>query len=168
MVYNYARFHSMFDFGYARIPGVLGEPWYKHGIFSLSAIPKNAKEMLLTLWKPVGSFPYLVPSGFGGSILLSSPFLILLFRKGALDSRLKLTSWIAIAVMTFVLWCHGNSGGWQFSYRYAMILLPWIFLILLENTPKRITVSEKVLFICSVIINAYGTYLFLWTHYVTP
>jgi len=168
MAYNYARFHSAFDFGYARIPGVLNEPWYKNGIFSLSAIPSNAKEMLLTPWKYVRSFPYLVPTGFGGSILLSSPFLVLLFRKGAVDSRLKLTSWIAVAVLTFALWCHGNPGGWQFSYRYAMILLPWFFLILLENSPERITVNEKILFVLSLLINAYGTYLFLWTHYVKP
>jgi hypothetical protein len=32
--YNYSRFHSVADFGYARIPGVLNEPWYRHGLFS--------------------------------------------------------------------------------------------------------------------------------------
>src|SRR5207237_2824813 len=26
--YNYARFHSIFDFGYSHIPNVLREPWY--------------------------------------------------------------------------------------------------------------------------------------------
>src|SRR5438445_8759144 len=34
LVYNYVRFHSFTDFVYARIPGVLNEPWYDHGIFS--------------------------------------------------------------------------------------------------------------------------------------
>src|SRR5262249_45681183 len=41
-LYNYARFGSPLDYGYARIPGILSEPWYQHGIFSLSAIPGNA------------------------------------------------------------------------------------------------------------------------------
>src|SRR5207253_5378998 len=27
--YNYARFHSIFDFGYAHIPNLLQEPWYQ-------------------------------------------------------------------------------------------------------------------------------------------
>ncbi len=44
--YNFARFHSIFDFGYARIPRVLQEPWYKHGLFSLHAIPDNIHHML--------------------------------------------------------------------------------------------------------------------------
>jgi len=35
LIYNYIRFHSFTDFGYARIPGVLKEPWYNHGIFSV-------------------------------------------------------------------------------------------------------------------------------------
>jgi len=37
--YNFARFHSIFDFGYFHIPEVHNEPWYEHGLFSLHAIP---------------------------------------------------------------------------------------------------------------------------------
>jgi hypothetical protein len=166
--YNYARFGSPMDFGYARIPGVLQEPWYQHGIFSLHAIPLNVQEMLLTSWKRIPTYPYLVPTGFGGSIFLSSPYLIFLFRRGAREATLKWLAWAAIAVLTFVLWCHGNPGGWQFSYRYAMVLLPWMFLILLENSPRKVTPLELVLFVASVAINAYGTFLFLWTDYVRP
>lgn len=162
LVYNYARFASPLDFGYARIPGVLQEPWYQHGIFSLRAIPLNFQEMLLTPWKRIPNYPYLVPTGFGGSIFLSSPYLIFLFRRGAKDAVLKWLAWGAIAALTFVLWCHGNPGGWQFSYRYAMVLLPWMFLVLLENSPRRVPWYEVALLVVSIAINAYGTYLFLF------
>jgi len=161
LIYNYARFASPFDFGYARIPGVLDEPWYQHGIFSLYSIKGNVQAMLLEPWNRISRFPYFVPNGFGGSIFLSSPFLIYLFRIGARDATLKTLSWIAILVLTFVLWVHGNPGGWQFSYRYAMELLPWMFLILLENSPQKVRWHEVVLFIVSVAINALGTWLFL-------
>ncbi len=168
LAYNYARFDSPLDFGYARIPGVLQEPWYRHGIFSLRAIPGNAREMLLVPWRRLPRFPYLVPTGFGGSIFLSSPYLFFLFRRGARDPTLKRLAWAAIAGLTFVLWCHGNAGGWQFSYRYAMVLLPWMFLILQENSPPRVTWAELALFGGSVALNAYGTWLFLRTSYVQP
>jgi hypothetical protein len=168
LAYNYARFGSVFDFGYARIPGVLEEPWYQHGIFSIYAIPGNIHAMLLETWRRVERFPYLVPTGFGGSIFLSSPYLIYLFRRGSRDATLKTLSWCAIGLLTLVLWCHGNPGGWQFSYRYAIELFPWIFLILLENSPKRVTPMEIVLLIASIAINSYGTYLFLWTDYMLP
>ncbi len=168
LAYNYARFSSVIDFGYARIPGVLQEPWYQHGIFSVRAIPLNAEKMLLEPWKRIGQYPYLVPTGFGGSIFLSCPLLLLLFRRGARDKGAKAAAWLAIAGLTFILWLHGNPGGWQYSYRYAMILLPWMFLILLENGPAKLSRPEAALSFASVAVNGYATYLFLWTDYVKP
>lgn len=161
LLYNYLRFNSAFDFGYARIPGVLEEEWYQHGIFSIYSIPRNAYAMLIEPWRQAPNFPYLLPTGFGGSILLSCPFLLLLFRPGARDVTLKLIAWSAIVVLTLVLWLHGNPGGWQISYRYAAELLPWMLLILLESSPKRVTWLESMLFVASVAINAAQTYLFL-------
>ncbi|HEV7643694.1 MAG TPA: hypothetical protein VGO50_07065 [Pyrinomonadaceae bacterium] len=166
LLYNYLRFHSFTDFGYARIPGVLKEPWYRYGIFSLDYISFNVKEMLFTLWSRVPRFPYLKPTGFGGAVWLSSPFLFLLFRFGAKDKLIKYTAWVAIALMVFLLWCHGNPGGYQFSYRYAIILLPWVYVILLESSPKKITPLEWVLYIFSFIANLFATYLFHWTEYM--
>src|ERR1044072_3409916 len=64
LLYNYLRFHSFTDFGYARIPGVLKEPWYRNGIFSLDYIAFNVQEMLYTLWNRLPGFPYLRPTGF--------------------------------------------------------------------------------------------------------
>jgi hypothetical protein len=168
LIYNYIRFHSFTDFGYSRIPGVLEEPWYRYGIFSIYYIPLNLKEMLYTPWRIINNYPYLVPTGFGGSIWWSSPFLFFLLRFGARDRILKYAAWTTIAVLTLLLWTHGNPGGWQFGYRYAIILLPWMFLILLENSPKKISFIEWLAYIFSFIINAYATYLFFWTNYVKP
>src|SRR5205814_6262840 len=111
------------------------------------------------------TFPYLHPYGFGSSIFIASPFLFLLFREGG---KYKIASWLAIAVLTAVLWTHGNPGGWQYSYRYATILLPWMFLLLAGNGPPKMSVIEISLFLVSVAINALATYEFLWTRNVHP
>jgi hypothetical protein len=166
LVYNYIRFHSFTDFGYARIPGVLKEPWYNHGIFSLYYIPRQAVEMLWKPWEFLSKFPYLKPNGFSSSILWSSPFLLLLLRSGSRDRVLKYASWTAIAILTLLLWMHGNSGGWQFGYRYAMVLLPWIFVILLETGPKKITPLECAAYIFSFAANIFATWLFHWSGYM--
>jgi hypothetical protein len=163
--YNYARFGSFFDFGYARIPGVLREPWYQHGLFSLHAIPWNVHKMLFEGFGDRPTFPYLRLYPFGCSIFLSSPFLFLIFREGG---RYKRVCWIIIAVLTLVLWTHGNPGGWQFSYRYAIILLPWMFLLLVGNGPAKISIIEVSLFVVSVAINAIATWQFLWTNQIRP
>jgi len=166
LVYNYMRFHSLTDFGYARIPGVLDEPWYNHGIFSYRYIPGQIWEMLLRPWETRAVFPYLVPNGFSSSILWSSPFLLFAFRGGARDRILRNAAWLAILVLCILLWMHGNSGGWQFGYRYAMVCLPWLFVILLETAPKKITPLEWAAYIFSFAANAYATWLFHWTDYL--
>ena len=163
--YNFARFGSIFDFGYFHIPEVREEPWYEHGLFSLHSIPWNVNKMVFQGFRDDPNFPFITFDPFGCSILLSTPFLFLLFRYGG---KYKVISWIAIGVLTFILWCHGNPGGWQFSYRYAMILLPWMFLLLTGNGPPTITVTEISLFAVSVAINAVATWLFLWTDKIQP
>jgi len=163
--YNFARFHSIFDFGYTHIPEVREEPWYEHGLFSIHAIQWNMYTMLFQGFESVSYFPHILPNGFGCSIFLASPFLCLLFREGG---RYKVAAWVAIASLTLVLWCHGNPGSWQFSYRYAMILLPWMFLLLTANGTAKITVSEISLFAVSVAINGMATWLFLWTEQIQP
>jgi hypothetical protein len=168
LVYNYVRFHSFADFGHARIPGVLDEPWYNHGIFSVWYIPRQAWEMLLKLWEVRDAFPYLVPNGFSSSVLLSSPFILFALRTGSRGKSLKYCAWLAIAIMTVLLWMHGNSGGWQFGYRYWMVCLPWLFVILLETSPKKISPLEWVAYVFSFLANLYATWLFHWTSYLRP
>jgi hypothetical protein len=163
--YNFARFHSIFDFGYFHIPEVRDEPWYEHGLFSLHAIPWNVHTMLFEGFRDDPDFPFLSFPPFGCSILLTSPLLFLLFRAVGSYGAI---SWIAIGIVTFVLWCHGNPGGWQFSYRYAMILLPWMFLLLTGNGPPKTNVTEISLFAVSIAINATATWLFLWTDQIQP
>jgi len=164
-LYNYARFHSIFDFGYAHIPNVLQEPWYQHGLFSLQAVPWNIHKMLFEGFRDAPDFPFVSFYPFGCSIFLASPFLFLIFREGGPH---KAAAWVGIGLLTFALWAHGNPGGWQFSYRYAMVLLPWMFLLLLGNSPAKISVIELSLFVVSVTINAFATYQFLWTNQIHP
>jgi hypothetical protein len=168
LIYNAARFGSPCDFGLARLPGVLEEPWYRHGIFSVYAIPANAWQMLIEPWHRIAHSPYFLPSGFGGSIFLNAPFLICIFQTGARHRHLKLAAWIAIPLLTMVFWCHGNTGGWQFSYRGAIVMLPWFFLLLLEAARLRLRKRQLALIAFSILINSYATYFFLWTNWIQP
>lgn len=173
LLYNNARFGSPTDFGYARIPGVLLEENYKYGIFSLHAIPNNFHKMLLDGWNRRDVFPYWVPSGWGGSLFLSCPFLLLLWgRFFSRDRGMTIASWMGVVALTFVLWIHGDPGGWQYSYRYAMVLLPWLYLILLAQKPSvnkaRNSVLEWSLLVLSLAINAWAVHLFYHTPFVKP
>lgn len=162
--YNYARFHSPMDFGYARIPGVLNEYWYRHGIFSLQAIPMNIHEMLWhSSWEPLNGWPFIKPNSLGGSIISSTPFLIFLVAQGGRDRALNRVCWIAICLLTLLLWLHGNSGGRQFSYRYATVLLPWIWVLFLDRRGGKVSWREWLLLGLSVFLNGWATYTYYWT-----
>lgn len=168
LIYNYVRFDSFTDFGYARIPGVLNEPWYNHGIFSPYYIPRQIWEMLFKLWefRPAYSLP--MPNPFSSSILISSPFLLFAFRTGYREKLVKYLAWAAVISICLVLWMHGNAGGWQFAYRYAIAILPFLFLIMLENAPIKIAPLEWAAYIFSFVANAYVTWLFHWTDRLKP
>ncbi|HQZ97855.1 MAG TPA: hypothetical protein PLP21_16150 [Pyrinomonadaceae bacterium] len=168
LYYNFIRFDSISDFGHARINGVLDEPWYKHGIFSIYYIPRQMWEMLIKGWEWRDSVPYLRPNGFGNTILVSSPFLLFAFRDGARDYAIKYGAWIAILFLTILLWMHGNSGGWQFGYRYAMVLLPWIFVLLLETARRKLATIEWVAYTISFLFGIYTIWLYHWSDYMKP
>lgn len=55
--------------------------------------------------------------------------------------------------------CHGNPGECQYSYRYATILLPWMFLLLAVNGSAKLSLIEVSLFAASVAISAMATWL---------
>lgn len=168
LAYNYVRFGSFADFGYARIPGVLNEPWYVHGIFSPYYMPRQIWEMLFKGWDMREHFPLPIPNGFSSSILIGSPFLLFAFRAGWRDRAVKFSAWAAVIGLCLILWMHGNSGGWQFGYRYAIVCLPWLFVIMLESTPKRLTNLEISAYVFSIAANAYATWLFHWTENIRP
>ncbi len=165
--YNAARFGSPLDFGYGHIPGVLNEPWYRHGIFSLSAIPYNIEHMLLQGWRPIAQAPYYIPAGFGGSILLASPFFLALVHWPTGHNRRRLAmAALATVGLTIVLWLHGNPGGVQYSYRYGLILLPWLLVWAVEVLPANISRKEIILLSLSVGLTLIASYLFLATDLV--
>ena len=168
LYYNYIRFDSISDFGHARINGVLNEPWYNHGIFSIYYIPRQMWEMLIKGWEWRDSIPYLRPNGFGNTILVSSPFLLFAFRDGARNYAIKYGAWFAVLFLTILLWMHGNSGGWQFGYRYAMVLLPWIFVLLLETARRKLATIEWVSYAISFLFGIYTIWLYHWSEYMKP
>jgi len=157
---NFARFGSPFEFGYnLQANGMNEARCHEHGLFSIHSIAYNAYHMLFEGFTESVRFPFMQPTPWGLSIFLASPFLFLLFREGG---RYKVAAWTAIGLVTAALWCHCNQGGWQFSYRYAMTLLPWMFLLLVGN--GRLSVTEGALFAASVAINGLAAWLFLWTN----
>jgi len=166
LLYNYARFGSLLDFGYNNMhvdPLVRGG-LHKYRQFSIHFLRTNFRFMLLEPPKFLQKFPYVTFSPFGTSIFLTMPALFLAF----LGFRRREQRWLAVALLAacilpaLLLLLYFNTGWYQFGYRFALDFLPFLFLLAALGMKERPTWGTKLLIILSVLINVWGYIVFTY------
>lgn len=156
LAYNYARFGSPLQTGYSLIPGILNEPWYRDGFFNLKAIPRNFYNMILKAPNFVDEAPFIKPNRIGGfSMLLTTPFFL-----WAVKSRgwgwFPLGAWLAIVGVLAPIYLHGDTGGAEFGYRYAMDVYPFLLLLAVKGAGPRMSFEQKLALGLGFLVNAWG------------
>ena len=159
LAFNLARWGTLTDQGYTRIPGVLEDPIYAtHGILSIHYIPRNLFAILFRSWNYVDTFPWLQPSWWGLGIFLTTPLYLWLF-KARLREPMVAWSLLAIAIVSIPILTHGNVGITQFGYRFSLDFQLPLFVILATVVARtgwtRLMVAAGVL---SVIVCAYAVW----------
>jgi hypothetical protein len=155
--YDVARFGSPFELGYALIPGVLDEPYYQEGIFSISYFPRHVYAIFFRSWNWTDAFPWITPSWWGLAVLLTTPLFLWLLRARLRDPRVLYAA-VAIGLTLIPLVTHGNVGFTQFGYRFSLDLQPLLFVILatvFERGMSRLAVAAAVL---SIVFSTYGVW----------
>jgi hypothetical protein len=155
--YNVARFDSPFELGYALIPGVLDEPYYQEGIFSVSYIPRHVYALFFRSWNWSDAFPWATPSWWGLAILLTTPLFLWLVKARIRDPRVLYAA-VAVAVALVPLVTHGNVGFTQFGYRFSLDVQPLLFVVLatvFERGMSRLAVAAALL---SIAFSTYGVW----------
>lgn len=166
-MYNYLRFSNPLESGYSQAVlyyNVLDQA-RAQGLFSLVHIPKNLFMFLLqgplpypSVDAPVLQFPYLVPSPWGMSILLTSPALLYAFR-----ARRTLTvvqaCWLGVLSTMVPILTYYGVGYVQFGYRYALDFIP--FLVILAALGFQDPPSKWVrnLVLAGMLVNVWGVFL---------
>jgi len=125
-LYNFARFGSPADAGYHYI--LMGDEFKalieRYGRFNLHFLPHNLGGWLFAL--PRIESGALVPDGHGMSLLLTTPFLLLLLAP----RRVTAHEWVMLGTALLIalpLLLYYNDGWTQFGQRFA---LDWIALAL--------------------------------------
>jgi hypothetical protein len=154
MLYNFIRFGTPFDVAYWLIPGILDEPWYSEGLFSLSYISCNLATILTGL--PVFSSepPFMLPPWTGMAIWVTTPAFIYAFRSNKKEA-ITWACWFTMMAVASVIFCRGCSG-WGFGYRYAMDFYPFLYVLTVKGMGERIRWHQKVLIVLSVLVNLWG------------
>ena len=165
LIYDYLRFGSPFETGYALIPGLLEEDQYQDGFFSIVNIPRKLYALFLTAPVQVGDFPWIQSRQLGGlSIFLTTPLFLWAFAARRPD-WFGLGSWAAVGLILVPILLHADPGGAQFGFRYAQDFYPFLFLLTVRGLRGRISPEAWIAITFGVLINIWGmasTYYDWW------
>jgi hypothetical protein len=153
-IYNLVRYGTIFPVGYWMIPGVLDEPWFSHGHFSVLYIVDNLKPFLLGLPMLTANAPFVQFPMSGMAIWFTTPAFIFALKSKIRDS-VTWWSWLAVFCIAAVIFTNATTG-WGFGYRYAVDFYPFLFLLTLRGMGSNLKWYHKLLIIIGVIVNLIG------------
>jgi hypothetical protein len=155
-LYNLARWGTVLDQGYTRIPGVLEDPIYvKHGIFAIEYIPRHVHAIFLRGWNYVDDPPFFQPSWWGLGLFLTTPLYLWLARARLQDWRV-VGSVVAIALVAIPIVTHGNVGVTQFGYRFSLDVQVFLFVVLATVFERGMSRLAWLAGVASIVICAYA------------
>jgi hypothetical protein len=167
MLYNYARFGSLFEQGYSYQVNLVEGVRYarEYGLFGLIHLPGNLYYLLLAVPQPVFleklshvlAFPYLRPDLWGMSIFVTSPYLLYLFAKQRWDRLARLALVVCVIIALPILFYYG-VGFQQFGYRYALDFFPLLYFVFMRQYRARygaLSFRTKLLVVGSAALNLY-------------
>ena len=166
LLYNYARFGSLFNFGYSgmNVNPLVGDSLHGYGQFSIHFLAVNARFMLLEPPKFIKVFPYVTFNPYGTSIFLTMPALFFAF----LGFRKRTQRWLAASLLAgcvlpvAAVLLYFNTGWYQFGYRFALDFLPFLFLLAALGIAERLRWPTKTLIAFSVLLNVWGYIVFTY------
>jgi hypothetical protein len=158
--YNYARFGSALDFGYAYmlVAERLSAPLQTYGQFHPHYIWQNVKANWLGLPYWHAECARLAPNRAGMSIFLTTPALAFLYRSWKKEIWL-IGGWISTGLIALVHLLYYNTGGHQFGYRFSLDFMVIAFCLLAAAFKERLPKFFKLLVFYSLAINFIGV---LW------
>jgi hypothetical protein len=163
LIYNYARFENLFDFGYTTINGdpAIVENAQRYGIFSIHYILTNLRAMFFYVptLDPGGQWPIL-PSTTGMSIFLVTPPFIYLFHHYEWKWWI-VGAWVSIFLNFALLVLYHNTGADQFGYRYILDAIVPLMAMLAVSLSGKIPWLFVLLLLFSIGFNIYGAYWFI-------
>jgi hypothetical protein len=153
--YNQTRFGSPTQFGYSLIPGVLDEPWYRHGISSVHYVPGHLKELFWSFPAHQDSWPYLIPKISIMALWVTTPAVVLVLLA---PWRNRLT-WAAAAGVVCTLpfhLTHGENGFAQFGNRFSLDYVPFLVILMVLGMRERLRWWVIALVALSIVANIWG------------
>ncbi len=171
LFYNFARFGNIFDEGYfdvyrrylnLAIPysfyRLLVPVSFPHfGYMDIRNIPLHLYTLFLMPPEILAKFPFIRPSPYGLSILITSPLFLYALRAKWREKLVK-ASWLAIGLTSIPIFLHFSQGWVQFGYRFLLDFAPFLLILTALGIKNKITPFKVFLLLFSISINYWGIY----------
>lgn len=163
--FNWARFHSVSEFGHYYLNVRWTDRIQRYGLFNYAFLSRNLAAAFTLTPKLIAKRPFIQIPWHGLSVLITSPALIYLLwpkRTGGLHRVLWLTA-IPIALLGFL---YQNDGWVQFGYRFILDFL-FALVMLLAVGGRPISWQWKLLIVIGIGVNLFGAITFgrAWQFY---
>jgi hypothetical protein len=172
--YNYARFHDPFNSGYQAVYETYVNSDIKYSyyrslfpdaaqfkLFDVRNIPLHLFTLFLMPPQFHADWTVFRPSPYGMSVLLTSPAFVYAFlvkRK----TELKPACWLAIGLVTALLFMHYSQGWVQFGYRFLLDFAPFLLILTAlgfdDNTTPAHRRIQVDLVAISIVVGFWGTF----------
>ena len=163
-LYNFARFGSIFDTGYAYNSPLSTElqATREYGLFSLAHIPGNLFLLLFKSPDPVRisnlhyvlKFPFLKADYWGMGIFITTPLFLFVFLTKLRD-KYVFSAWVTILLLLIPSLLYYGYGIWQYGYRYGVDFYPFLFILLGSVLKPEFQFKAKILIIWGIVLNFY-------------
>src|SRR3989344_1164223 len=158
ILYNYARFGNVFDFGYTKAIAPSFPEKSTSFLFNIKNIPSNFYTYFFKTLKLsfiTFEIPYLQVVFPGTSFFITSPVFLHLFKL-KLKNRLEKLFIFTIAIILLILLSYKFSGWIQVGPRYMLDIMPFMFILLLYSFHGlALSVRMKSLILVSSVFNFY-------------
>jgi hypothetical protein len=162
--FNAARFGSPLETGYglAILKNSTLRLARSEGAFALVHVPDNLRVLVAGGFRLRRHLPFLIPSPYGQSILLTTPALVLAVRAGFHDRTAQLLWLSTAAVAAALLLYYGGAGFSTYGYRYSLDVTPFLLALVAMAAGQGFGRLSKILIVLSVVLCFYGIVTYKW------
>jgi hypothetical protein len=163
--FNWARFHSISEFGHFYLNVRWTDRIQRYGLFNYAFLSRNLAAAFTLTPKLLPRAPWIQVPWHGLSMLVTSPALLyLLWPRNTPTIHRAL--WLTVAPIALLSFLYQNDGWVQFGFRFSIdYLFALMMLLAIGNRP--LTKTFKMLIVIGVAVNLFGAITFgrAWQFY---
>jgi hypothetical protein len=164
-LFNWARFHSISEFGHTYLNVRWTDRIQRYGLFNFAFLARNLSVAFFMTPKLLAKSPYFQISWHGLSMLITTPALLLLLWPRVKNS-LHTALWITLAPIAILGFMYQNDGWVQFGYRFIIDFL-FALMMLFAIGGRPLTKRVHALILIGIAVNLFGAITFgrAWQYY---